>query len=87
MRLFLDDLTGGALARSIFVSQLEVKQLRLTTAGPELQEGSSGSFPTAPQLSFEHGTSWPIPGKSPKPYVSEEDFLEGSGQQMAVPWL
>lgn len=85
--LVSDDLTRGALARSMFVSQLEVKGLRLRTAGPELQEGSSGSFPTAPQLSFEQGTSWPIPGKSLKPYVSDEDFLEGSGQQMAVPWL
>lgn len=81
MCLFLDDLSGDALAKSILVSQLEVKYLRLRTAGPELQEGSSGSFPTAPRLSFEDRTSWPVPGKSLKPYVSDEDFLEGSGQQ------
>lgn len=81
MCLFLDDVSGDALAKSILVSQLEVKYLRLRTAGPELQEGSSGSFPIAPRLSFEDRTSWPVPGKSLKPYVSDEDFLEGSGQQ------
>lgn len=46
--LFLGDLTWNALAKSILVSLLEVKFLRLGTAGPELPEGSSGSFPTAP---------------------------------------
>lgn len=46
--LFLGDLTWNALAKSILVSLLEVKFLRLGTAGPELPKGSSGSFPTAP---------------------------------------
>ena len=46
--LFLGDLTWNAVAKSILVPLLEVKYLRLRTAGPEPEEGSSGSFPTAP---------------------------------------
>lgn len=44
-------------------------------------------FSHCPPLCFEDSTSWPIPGKSLKPYVSEEDFLEGSRQRMTVPQL
>lgn len=44
-------------------------------------------FSHCPPWCPEDSTSWPIPGKSLKPYVSEEDFLEGSSQQMTVPQL
>lgn len=48
VHLCLGDLTWKALAKCILVSLLEVRYLRLRTAGPELEQGSSGSFPTAP---------------------------------------
>lgn len=48
VHLCLGDLTWKALAKSILISLLEVRHLRLRTAGPELEQGSSGSFPTAP---------------------------------------
>lgn len=54
---------------------------------PGTRRGKLGVFSHCPPLSFEDSTSWPIPGKSRKPYVSEEDFLEGSSQPMTVPRL
>lgn len=38
-------------------------------------------FSHCPPLCFEDSTSWPIPGKSLKPYVSVEDFSEGFSQR------
>lgn len=58
--------------------------LETENSRPGTIRGKLGVFSRCPPLSFEDSTSWPIPGKSLKPYVSEEDFLEGSSQQMTV---
>lgn len=61
---------------------------------PETENSRSGItrgklrvFSHCPPSCFEDSTSWPIPGKSLQPYVSEEDFLEVWSQQMTVPQL
>lgn len=83
--LCLGDLTWKALIQLSFSTWSQIFETE--NSRPGTIRGKLGVFSHCPPPSFEDSTSWPIPGKSPKPYVSEEDFLEGSSQQMTVPQL
>lgn len=83
--LCLGDLTWKALIQLSFSTWSQIFETE--NSRPGTIRGKLGVFSHCPPLSFEDSTSWPIPGKSLKPYVSEEDFLEGSSQQMTVPRL